>query len=227
MSCVSGVMWVPVMVFSRMSKSIIGRLSRMIPLASCNTRSSSSLSSIASFSNLTSSVRLARYMRRQLSRVSSGVGKNSLVPDAMAWSSSGTWSTISSPWRKLGSRNSAAMPGAAGDAAAAAATSSVSWRSIPTERRSCCPSVELPITAFESGTTSSSKPGIASFAGLLLKLISTFAARGVSGKRQVMNTCSSAPHEWPMPITGTLPYCLASGTAARSNRSRISSHSSR
>lgn len=79
----------------------------------------------------------------------------------------------------------------------------------------------------KNGAKTSSKNGTASVTGLLLKLISAFAARGVSGKRLVINSCNNDPQEWPMPTTGRAPYSLAMAGAMSSKRVIISSHVSR
>lgn len=57
----------------------------------------------------------------------------------------------------------------------------------------------------KNGATNSSKKGTASLTGLLLNEMSALAARGVSGKRLVMSSWSSAPQLWPTPTTGRGP----------------------
>jgi hypothetical protein len=90
------------------------------------------------------------------------------------------------------------------------------------------PPISGPIARDEKrGAKTSSKKGTASETGLLLKLNNAFAARGVSGKRDEINTCNRAPHECPIPTTGNAPYCLARVGATASNFVRISSQVAR
>jgi hypothetical protein len=76
----------------------------------------------------------------------------------------------------------------------------------------------LPPIVVNRGANISSKKGTASVTGLLLKLINALAARGVSGKRQLINSCKRAPQECPIPTTGIEPYCLAMEGATFSKR---------
>lgn len=174
---VRGLMCVPLIVSRRTSILTRGLFIRIIERDSCRTFIKFSLSSIESSSNRTKSVRRALYIRLHTSRVSSGVGANSLAPSDIDCKRGGSWSTTDIACFTRGTTSFWTTEGANGLAAYASTTSSKFWRRRPRDWRKAvpgprappspvmlgvsAPSPSSPMSERDRGTTSSSKAGMA------------------------------------------------------------------